>query len=74
MSCEGGETALKRLLSDESSVSSAVSLGSDVMSCVSGVVGYLDLIARTDDLGKYKLKSIDSTQHLQLDEAAVSLS
>ena len=72
MSCEEGERALRRMLSDESSISTAVSLGNDVLSCVAGAMGYLDLIARTEDMGKYRLISIDSTQHLQLDEAAVS--
>lgn len=67
MSPEGGEQTLKRLLGDEATVP----LGDDVMSCVTGVAGYLELMSRSDDLGRYGLIQIDSTQHVQLDEAAV---
>ncbi|KAI6650646.1 hypothetical protein LOD99_7696 [Oopsacas minuta] len=71
MNPEDGEQTLRRLLSDEVSVSTGVSLGSDVLSCVTGVAGYLELMSRSDDLGKYRLIIIDSAQHLQLDEAAI---
>ena len=67
MNPEGGEQSLKLLLGDEATVS----LESDVMSCITGVAGYLELMSRSDDLGKYRLIQIDSTQHVQLDEAAV---
>ena len=67
MSPEGGEQTLKRLLGDEATAP----LGGDLMSCITGVAGYLELMSRSDDLGKYRLIQIDSTQHVQLDEAAV---
>ena len=72
MSAEEGEQHLRRLLSDEVSVATGLSLGAEVLACLGGAAGYLDLISRSDDLGKYKLISIDSSQHVQLDEAAVS--